>query len=376
MNPRTLLVLLVALLAACAVDTAGPNDDPELIAGKGDVWDLARPLTLGTPITGHVDTRALELFWLDTDERDVIEIAVTRTSGSFDPRTALYTGGGADLSYDDGSFSETDDGNKKNLTATGGRHYVLVRANYYRGAGEFSLTASCIGGPCAGDFGPADDNLVHAGTCLERARSCALTRLGSTDVTDVMGAAALFDDCLAEQSVFDYDCTSACAIDGAANALCTTIVEALPFYASKSAQCRGLANDCLEECNGREEYGSYLEEDDFEFWMNSEPVCWNDIEYNGTCDEFARKHVSCGGSDHAVADQESFDTCMAWCGAISGAWGSDIDEMCGPGCAETVCTGIDSDCRGRCSGDDDCWRSCVDGHPRQGDDFSWGCDDL
>jgi hypothetical protein len=375
MHTRACSCLLALVLVACAAEAATTNEDPDLLGpGKSDIWELARPLVLGEPLTGTVSATAFELFAIDAALGDVLEIAVERTSGDFEPRTVLYGIGGSNVSHDQGSYAETAGGNRKSLTATASRHHVVVRANYYRGAGEFSLVVRCVGGPCAGDFGPGDDRIVHAGTCLERARECALTRLGSAAVTDVASAASLLNGCLAEQNVFGFDCAAACAVGEDATALCTKIAEALPFYADESDACRELANDCLEECNLREEYGSYLDEDDFEFWMNSEAICWNDVEWNGTCDDFARAHVHCGGTEHAV--EESFDSCMAWCGAISGAWGSDIDEMCGPGCFDSVCTAIDDECRGSCGDDDSCWRSCVDAHPRQGDVFSWGCDDL
>jgi len=355
----------------------GDNADPDLHdSGKADGLEEALEIAYGDTSTGSVDGRAFSMFTLSVEPNDLFEVEVTRTSGDYDPRSVVYDVSLNKVDHVSGSFIRTANGNKKQfqMGAFASRTFIVVRADEFTGSGDFEIQVRCVAGPCTGD--PLiEGEAADLGLCLSHARICAFDRL--TGPTDAAQADALLQTCLVEKGA-DLDlpvCADACSVDApefSPKELCADITDALVFYGDQSAACRGEFDFCLDDCTEREENSPFLDEDpeDFEFWMNGEAICWGN-RFGDSCDEFARAHTLCGGSDWKDFDGvDTAGTCFARWRATQGAWLEFEDDNID--CSDT-CTVAEQSCFTQCanSTDESCFDDCALNHELlQDDDFS------
>jgi len=376
-----LLALLAPLAFGCAADV--DNADPELAfaTGKAD-FDEARPVAYGESIGGSVSGHAFSLFSLSADAGDRFELQVSRTAGDFDPRSVIYDSGLSPIAHVTGSFEATADGNRKAFEAgdDAARLFVVVRADRYRGAGDFELTVTCLGGPCAGTTPVAATEAESVAGCIGRARLCAFAQLDTVPAGDHLAASNVVENCLdADPECSPMTCEVSSGGDVTPRDLCDSLAESVAFYAGENAACRSEYEGCMESCTYAEGYSTYLdlEDDEFEFWMTVEAVCSNN-PFGASCDEVARGHESCGGAEFRyVGGTETMNTCVATWRATDGAWLEYEDDNLD---CYFVCDEVDAACMTTCeagpAGDfADCFQQCTTEHPLiiDGDDYAM-CD--
>lgn len=339
-SARSLILCLFvgAVGPACAADDLGVAEDdwsePIVSAdGKADgILDLAPALSFGRESTGTVGGQALQVFALDLRKRDRFTLVMRKTGGDLVPSTTLYFGVG------DAVSSATFESSSGSVTRTfeigdTGRYYVAARAYRGRGAGGFSLLATCTGGPCAGEAPPAGEALTvsQRGHCVDAARRCAFEGLPRFNGhVGPARARSLFEACISSVALEagTVACTTACAAltdeDESAVELCDDVIGGLPFYADQSGACLVKANACVDDCvyagHGSDELATKL-------WTTHGSLCWHS-GLNGTCDGYARGHEVCGG-DYA---EGSTAECLALCHATIGAHVEDVDTTCEEQC--------------------------------------------
>lgn len=332
MTPLVRCALTSLLVAACAGDGASYDEGwgaDEIPSGKADgLLDSAQKLEFGEVGTGYVEGEQMDVYAIDLRGADKITAVMTRTSGDLDPSFTLYYGGSAYI----GSVSFTREG--ASITKTyeldfdySGRYYVAVRPYQNRGAGNYTISFSCTGGPCAGESVVRPLELDEKVECITKARTCSFAALPQWNGS--VGAArarTIFQDCLAAALTDDEgsSCAAACDEPEQAKPLCESIISALPFYADQDAACFQTLNWCLEDC---EDYNPPSTWEDDELWERGLSICW-DGGLNGTCDSYARGHATCGGT----YEEGSVEQCHEYCESTFGAWNDDLDTICTEEC--------------------------------------------
>lgn len=367
---RTLMCSLCILVMADCTTGTEDNADPEISVVDGKA-DFAETMTIsyGETLTGQVNGHAFSLFELSVEGADQFDVIVRQISGDFEPRSVVYTQDEMVLEHVTGSFETLDDGNRKTFVADDNATslFVLVRANYYRGSGDFEMTVTCTGGPCAGGVEPVGGDFTMAGICITRARECAMARLESETVNSLVESVELLATCFDQDASCDRQICDLEARDGATpRELCNGIASSLTFYARESTECRRQHTSCMDDCLQYEENSHFLEygDDEFEFWMTGEAICWLN-RYGTSCDEFAQGHTDCGGNDYLSIDGvETSETCESYWRATEGAWNEYDDDIMD--CSH-VCDRVFSVCNARCDSEppsawDECFFDCFDNH--------------
>lgn len=363
-------VSIVIPILACALAAGCGNGevieqayDPEwgaqamIATGKADgLVDLAQELTFEAVVSGRVSGEQLDLYRIDLKAGDTFKVLLTVESGDLNPHVMLFRGANTYVSSQE--WSLTGQLLTKDYAVDfGGRHVLVVRAYQGDGAGKYTMSTTCTGGPCNGEvvIDPEPEGISpdQAGACIGLARECALDRVGRYDgaVGDVRSK-ELWAECMAEAAL-DHGATSCqTACDGEEQAaLCEGIRTALIFYADRTEACRTLVNDCMGWCY--EAGGDGTAE---EFWTSAEAVCWEN-GFNGTCDGYARGHATCDGTEYAA---DTYPECYAACESTAGAWTDDLDMICTEEC-EIYCEDLWETCNEECGPDsDDCAQNCVD----------------
>ncbi|MBW2461901.1 MAG: hypothetical protein JRH11_09650 [Deltaproteobacteria bacterium] len=377
----TALAALLGLLAfGCAADV--DNADPELAfaGGKAD-FDEARPVAYGESIGGSVSGHAFSLFSLSADAGDRFELRLSRTAGDFDLRSVVYDSELSSIAHVPGSFEATAVGNRKAFEAgdDGGRLFVVVRADRYRGAGDFELTLACLGGPCAGDVPVPATEVEEIANCVGRARLCAFAQLDTVPAGDHLAASHVVMTCLdADPACTPAICDAAVIGDTTPRDICDSLTASVAFYAGQSAACRVEFDACMDSCTDAEQYSTYLEleDDEFEFWMTGEATCW-ESPFGASCDEYARGHADCGGTDfRAVDGTETVNSCYGYWRATEGAWLEYEDDNID---CYYICDVVEEACTATCeagpTGDfSDCFQQCTTEHLLVEDDDYATCD--
>lgn len=331
MRLATVLALALVIGTGCqGTPTAVYDDDwgaDEAIAGgKADgLLDAAKPLTFGAPVTGFVGESAMEVFSLDLKRNDAFELTMKVTDGDLKPHTTLYFG----VSTYVGSLTWKNSPATllvKTYKATAeGRYYVAARAFRGQGAGHYTLTARCTGGPCAGVPNTEELGVADVATCVQKARRCAFDSLdqfgGSVGPAR---ARSLFEGCLNTAATGSgATCLPACGKPDAKE-LCDAIIGDLPYYADQSADCLGVLDSCMADC-----YAAGGDGDPDEIWTTAEGICWLH-GFNGNCNSYARSTTQCTGA----VDPDGHEGCMGLCEATTGAWNDDLDTLCTEACPE------------------------------------------
>ncbi|MEM9864409.1 MAG: hypothetical protein AAF938_22605 [Myxococcota bacterium] len=330
---KTTTTLLCALsLVACAAESDG---EPDLSAEPGIGADVAdakedafgsRSLAFGETLTGTTAGDGLVLFDIDLAEGDAFRVDVTRESGDLRPSVYLYED--ADTFVSPESFDVDARSVSVNFLANNAlEHVLVVRAHRGRGAGDFSITATCTGGPCAGDVEPVELTLARADECLSKANTCTIQAVsafeGELTIEDFQGLHAA---CLAEQGA---ECVDACDFNENLTLACLSMQNELGnIHRDGFTGCYAELEYCLDVCS------------DFNPWTYGEPeftemaTCWigyqgDSSSATGSCLGYIGGVEACGGGEYAG---DTVDGCLALCGETEGAWTEGpwdgCEEMC------------------------------------------------
>lgn len=345
------LCALSLALAGCTGGTDGdydPDWDPNgpIEDGKADgLMDFAPQLQFGQPAEGDVGGQNMEVFWIDLQRTDRIAVTLEVLSGDLNPHISLFYGTSTYIHSE--SWNRDGDAlTKEYLIESAGSHLIAVRAYQGQGSGRYRVTATCLGGPCNGEFPEPEHPLDvdQVAECIQQARRCSFEALpGYGGRVGEFYAAQIFNNCIGQASLDDgASCATACEWTddddngtwGDAIGLCNDITQSLIFYADQTAACLSLLDSCISDCYDAGEYGYGY--DDGELYSTVESLCWAD-GFNGTCDGHAREHEACGGT--IVTD--SAGECVSLCHSTTGAHIDDLDTLCG----------YDSDCEDYCDVD-------------------------
>ncbi|MEZ4365120.1 MAG: hypothetical protein R2939_02390 [Kofleriaceae bacterium] len=322
---------LLSLLAACAATPTGGYDDTwgsEIISsGKADgLLDDATVLALGASVRGNLGEDDLDIYRMDLAFGDRILLSQRVIAGDLAPHFTLYVG--TTTSVRSATFAVRDDGLDKTYEITqSGRYFVGVRAYQGVGTGDYTLSAACTGGPCAGEPIVVPLTAETRGECLEAARECSFAALPAYDgAVGPARARTIFQGCLGRVTASGGEaCGEACRDDDDAQAVCEDLISALPFYADQDATCLGELEDCMDSCVDAGGGGTPEE-----MWSTEIAICWSN-GFNGTCDGYARGHSRCGGDEYVTGSTEA---CYALCHATTGAWLDDLDDLCDQACED------------------------------------------
>ena len=321
-----LRALLLAALAsavvvpACTPEEPADSEDQDLKTKDG-LLGMAPEMDLGKTASGAIGGGQIDAWALDLKGGDKVTVVMTVDSGDLAPDFSLFLSGTVKVK------SKSFENGTKKLTKTyelesGGRHYIGVAAYKGKGSGDYSLVATCTGGPCKGEPVVKKLDEEQAGECVRMARECSFARLPSFE--GAVGPAtsrSVFEECL-EQAVLEEDglsCSTACDLADR-KAVCDGILEMFPFYADHSKACVAELDSCIEACYDGGSPGLV---------NGPEDVCLLN-GFNSNCDAYARGHKACGG-DYADGTVEQ---CHAFCKATFGAWNDDLDTICVEECGD------------------------------------------
>ena len=314
-------------LPACSTDTGSQSDN----ATEG-VLGFAPAIAYGDTVAGQVASPQLDVWALTVKAGDKFRLTNTITSGDLQPDIVLFLGSSrnhvssADFEVGGGTLR------KDYAVENNGTYYVVVRGYQNQGAGAYSLSAECLGGPCAGEIPPPpvvelDDE--EKAFCVRQARECAIAKLPAYNgAVGPVRSKQVFDTCLAEgtvetwQSDIDATCAPACAGEDESY-VCNAIIELLPWLADQTTECVGEYNLCVEEC-----YDAAWGDNDTSVIYGGEGICaTGEAAFNGSCPQVSQLEV-CGGP---WAD-DSCEACYTRCFQRTGAWIDDLDTICDEEC--------------------------------------------
>lgn len=321
------LLLVGLVMPACSTDTGNQTDNH-----TEGALGFAPPIAFGETVTGQVASPQIDIWALDLKAGDEIRLTKTVTGGDLKPDVVLFLGNvGNHISS--AAHQVTDNTLRKDyVTERNGRYFIVVRGYQNQGAGSYSLSAECRGGPCAGEVPPPpvvelDD--ANKAECVRKARECAVAKLPEYDgAVGAVRAKQIFDKCLGDATVETYEsdvpatCAPACAGEDEGY-VCDSIVGLLPWLADQTPACVGAFNDCVEVC-----YDASWGDNDASVLDGGEGVCvTGERAFNGSCRNVADLEV-CGGQ---WAD-DSCEACYLGCYATTGAWIDDLDTLCDEEC--------------------------------------------
>jgi hypothetical protein len=291
---------------------------------------------IGDEVKGFVDQNQIDLFGIDLDKGDRVQLTMNVTDGDLKPQLTMYLNASEHIKSD----NYTAEGQlltKVYSIAEKSRYYLVARAYQGSGSGHYSLKLECLEGPCHGDVMPPDPlDLFTTSDCIKRIRECAFSQL-STELTKQESAKAIWDQCVASTTAVSYitdefvSCKNACSEHQVATDLCNSIVNLIPFYAEKGKECADAFTYCVDLCYEAEGDSGIMEEGVFEeeFPNCTENIC-TFAGFNGNCDNYARNYSLCGGTEY---EEETKEECYAFCEATTGAWIDDLDTLCDDRCA-------------------------------------------
>ena len=327
----TAITLTLGLgLAACATEEPAAQTAAHTDMG---VLGFAPTLPFGQTVTGQIAAPQIDVWQLALEAGDQVRLTKTVTGGDLKPDIVLFQGTASahvsSASYDVTATSLTKD----YALEHNGNYYVVVRGYEGVGSGSYSLTAECLGGPCAGEVPPPpviELDEAEAAECITKARECAVSRLPQYDgAVGAVRAQQIFDQCLSEATVETYyhdvpaTCAPACRQSDDAEYLCDGVVGILPWLADQTTECVSEFNSCVDECWG----ANWGDPDDY-LAYGAESVCVvGEVAFNGSCLDVANLEV-CGGQ-WATG---SCEACHLNCEATTGAWIDDLDMICEEGC--------------------------------------------
>jgi hypothetical protein len=330
---RTLTALALTLglgVAACATEEPASQSAAHTDMGA---LGFAPELPFGQAVTGQIAAPQIDVWKIALRAGDQVQLTKTITGGDLKPDMVLFQGTASahvsSTSYDVTPTSLTKD----YALDHNGTYYVVVRGYEGVGSGSYSLTATCLGGPCAGEVPPPpvlELDEAEAAECITKARVCAVDRLPQYGgAVGAVRAQQIFDQCLAEATVETYShdvpatCAPACTQSEDAQYLCDGVVGTLPWLADQTEACVGEFNSCVDECWD----ANWGDPDDY-LAYGGESICVvGEAAFNGSCRDVADLEV-CGGRWAG----DSCEACYINCHATTGAWIDDLDTICDETC--------------------------------------------
>lgn len=321
------LALCGMALPACSAETGSQTDDH-----TEGALGFAPPIAYGQTVTGQVASPQIDIWALDVQAGDKFRLTNTVTGGDLSPDIVLFRGNVNDHISSDAHEVAEGSLRKDYATDRNGRYFIVVRGYQNQGAGSYSLSAECLGGPCAGEIPPPPVVELDDGdkvACVRQARECAVTKLPEYGgAVGSVRAKQIFDDCLGQATVDTWQsdvpasCATACAgVDDAF--VCDSIVGMLPWLADRTPQCVDAFNGCIEDCSdaaGGDHPNNLYE--------GIEAVCvTGEVAFNGSCRDVSELAV-CGGE----WSEDSCEACYIGCHATIGAWYDDLDTICSDEC--------------------------------------------
>jgi hypothetical protein len=323
------LVVALAIGTGCSgEDGLGLDEDEVFEEGKDDRLLAEHGVaTFDSPETARLGGAAPRHTWTFTLRGDAEIVLATEEPSYRAPPvdTILYL-----YRFDEGTgrwgryLARNDDESSRRVLSrivrdlAPGRYRALVKGKTADTAGEFAFVARCEGGGCP---------LTHEGVsdCVGQARACAFD--GLDGAIDAAEARRRLDACLEELADEDSGepCRSACE-SARAEPLCVSTAGRLAFYSGRSASCRQLFSECVDDCKA-----SDADIDIYSQVADTEEARCTETGLSSHCDDYARGHAACGGARAG----ETEDDCRARCLATDGAWadGEDVDAMCAESCA-------------------------------------------
>lgn len=319
MRARSPMLLLPALLAAAACDLKpGVEGD----TGRAEALVCTSgALSYGGCVRGTAtkDEHGYHVAFLRRGDR--VNVKLTRESGDLNPGLALKSPKYS-VAVRHESVNVRGDSVDKTWTVKSTGFYKFVAFPWSnRGAGEYRMDMTCVGGPCMQGL-TLDAEVV--GACIGEARDCTLRQLGAADATPE-AVSSMFDACLSSDQM-PAVCATACPGDGA-ESVCAETVNRLRPFAGRGASCVEEIQSCIDDCVPFNTTGEPIAD------LANAPdmLCWAGSRAN--CSAFGQGLAACRdpqgvtGEGYAVGDQE-------WCAATCLAReGNPNQEDCNARCA-------------------------------------------
>lgn len=320
-----LLVMTALIAPACATDTGNQTDNH-----TDGALGFAPPLELGQTVAGQVASPQIDVWALNVKAGDQFRVTNTTTGGDLQPDVVLFQGS-AKNHVSSVDFQASEGMLRKDYeVGFDGTYFLVVRGYQNQGAGSYSLSAECLGGPCAGEVPPPpvfeleEDERAQ---CVRAARECAIAKLPAYNgAVGSVRARQIFDSCLAETTVdtvhsdVEASCAPACTND---DDVCDAIVGLLPWLADQTPACVGEYNLCVDEC-----YDAAWSDAEHNVTYGGEGVCaTGETAFNGSCPNVSELEV-CGGQ----WAEDSCEACYTRCFQREGAWIDDLDTICDETC--------------------------------------------
>lgn len=333
-QPTVFLMSVTLGLIAALSGLAGCESSPEAQSANATegVLGFAPPITYGDTVSGQIAAPQIDVWALDVKAGDKLRLEETVTSGDLKPDIVLFLGASANhVSSDDFDVS-TSTLTKDYTLDRNARYFVVVRGYQGHGSGSYTLSATCLGGPCAGEVPPppvVELSEQEKQECVAKSRVCALDKL--PEYNGAVGAVrsqTVWDECISqttiETAVSDVPATCATACQGEEAApVCEALVAMLPWLADQTSACVGKFNECIGAC-----YDAGYGQADEGIEYGGEAVCTTGIAaFNGSCNDVRDLQV-CGGPWAA----DSCEACYIECHYTSGAWIDDLDTICSETC--------------------------------------------
>jgi len=354
---------LLILTAGCS-GSDSPYDadwgaDDLLSGGKADgLIDIAAPLAFDQVARGIIEGDMVNVYTMQLTKNDEFKMVMSATEGDLNPHITVFLGTSVYLRSDNWNLENQVLSKWYTATETG-KYLVAVMAYHGQGEGRYSLTATCLGGPCNGEYpDPVETmEISDLARCFQEARVCAFGKLDQQGgAVDESQADQIFADCLAATGTEDGEsCANTCQVvidheyDIQPQALCDTITSALSRVSSQPVGCAAVLDNCLNVCHEMNDGDSYDE-----LSYTPEGMCWMS-GFNGNCDSFFRGHKECGGDEY---ESDTLKECFEFCFSTTGAWYDDLDDACDMDCEE-YCQAIEEECNGTCESDPECVNLCL-----------------
>jgi hypothetical protein len=255
-------------------------------------------MKLGETVTGTITARQLDVWAIELKAGDKITVVDQTTKGDLQPDVQLFR--------DAGKIASAD-------------------------SGDYKLTVTCTGGPCAGEAQKPLEVKLDDGQkldCITKARQCTFEDMKPLN-GDVGTARAreLLDACLAKVTLSNgkgnlpLSCKSACSGNG--KAACDSLVAKLPWFADRSQACLDEWDVCMSDCyqGGDDWSGDDISE-------HPEMVCVHEPVFNGNCWYYVQTIAPCGGKLKMGTEER----CREYCENTTGAWMDDLDTICIESC--------------------------------------------
>lgn len=315
---------IILALGACASEPEQNSGSQQANHTELGLLGWAPQITYGQTVAGTISGDEFDVWGITLQQGDTLSIVKTVTEGTLAPDFGLFYGGVNKVSSD--SYDAQPTQLVKHYTVrTGGQHFIGVRAYQGQGSGDYTLVATCTGGPCAGEPVPTQLDVEQRADCLEAVRVCAFERMKPYDgAVGPARARSIVEECQQSSTIDNglVTCAGLCELDDTKN-YCEHLIDQLPFYADASEACLKELDYCIDACKQYTDHVYDVEQ----LYETVEAMCLYE-GFNGDCFSYAPKHEFCGGSLQDGSEEQ----CYEFCESTSGATIDDLDTICSDEC--------------------------------------------